>query len=150
MELDSIYTELIAEESRNPAHRRHLDAPTATLKGKNPSCGDEITLELAVRDGVIAEASFTGAGCAISQASTSMMIDLIQGAPVAEAKRLVSLFLAMARGEALTEEEKEALGDAAALENVRLLPARVKCAVLAWHTLDGALGTEKETRGEKR
>ncbi len=139
MELDNIYTELIAEESRNPEHRRHLPAPTATLKGRNPSCGDEITLELQVVDGKIQDASFTGVGCAISQASTSIMLDLVRGLPVSEARGLAKSFLAMIQGETLTEAQLTALGDAAVLENIRNLPARVKCAVLPWHTLNGAL-----------
>lgn len=139
MGLDDIYTDLITEESRNGEHRRHLDAPTATLKGRNPSCGDEITLELCVRDGVIADASFTGVGCAISQASTSMMISLVKGLPVASARRIAENFIAMIKGEDIGTEALDELGDAAALTGVRKLPARVKCATLAWHTLDDAL-----------
>ena len=80
--LSEIYTELIAEESRNPENRRHLPHPTCCEKGHNPSCGDEITLELEVQDGRIADASFTGNGCAISQASASLMISLIKGQSV--------------------------------------------------------------------
>ena len=82
MNLDSIYTELIAEHSRSTVNKHHLEHPSCSLKGHNPSCGDEITLELQVADGRIRDASFTGVGCAISQASTSMMIDLIKGEPV--------------------------------------------------------------------
>ena len=144
MALEDIYTELIAEESRNPEHRHHLENPTTVLKGRNPSCGDEITLELEVRDGVVAAASFTGVGCAISQASTSLMIDLIEGQPVAKAERLIRLFLGMIKGEITDDAALEELEDAAALKNIANLPARVKCAVLAWHTLDGALHEPKK------
>ena len=77
--LDSIYTELIAEHSRSVENKHHLSLPTVTKKGRNPSCGDEITLELQVEDGIIKDAAFMGIGCAISQASTSIMIDLIKG-----------------------------------------------------------------------
>lgn len=139
MGLENIYTELIAEESRNPENRHHLDAPTVTLKGRNPSCGDEITLELQVENDVVKDASFTGVGCAISQASTSMMIDLIKGESVEEAKRLAGLFLGMIKGDITDDDELEDLGDAIALKNISNLPARVKCAVLSWHTLDNAL-----------
>ena len=90
--LSEIYTELIAEESRNPENRRHLPHPTCCEKGHNPSCGDEITLELEVQDGRIADASFTGNGCAISQASASLMINLIKGQSVEKAGSLIALF----------------------------------------------------------
>ena len=144
MGIEDIYTELIAEESRSTEHRRHLDAPTAVLKGRNPSCGDEIALELRVRDGVVEEAAFTGVGCAISQASTSLMIGLVKGQPTKKAKALAATFLRMIKGE-ISEDDPaiEALGDAAALQGVSQLPARVKCAVLSWRTLAEALA-EKE------
>lgn len=139
MSLDDIYTELIAEESRNSEHKHHLVSPTATLKGRNPSCGDEITIELEIDNGLVKDASFTGVGCAISQASASLMIGLIKGKTVDEAKRLSELFLGMIKGDVTDEEQLEELGDAAALESVSQLPARVKCAALGWHTLDEAL-----------
>lgn len=139
--LSEIYTELIAEESRNPENRRHLPHPTCCEKGYNPSCGDEITLELEIKDNVVADASFTGSGCAISQASTSLMINLIKGQPVAKAERLASLFQKMIKGEITDEQELEELEDAAALQNISNMPARVKCAVLSWRTLEKALDT---------
>ncbi|MBO5993003.1 MAG: SUF system NifU family Fe-S cluster assembly protein, partial [Acidaminococcaceae bacterium] len=107
--LSEIYTELIAEESRNPENRRHLPHPTCCEKGYNPSCGDEITLELEIKDNVVTDASFTGSGCAISQASTSLMINLIKGQPVAKAERLASLFQKMIKGEITDEQELEEL-----------------------------------------
>ena len=139
MNLDNIYTELIAEQSRNTANKHHLTAPSVTLKGRNPSCGDEITLELQVADGKIQDASFTGVGCAISQASTSMMIDLIRGETVAQAQHLIELFLGMIKGEITDEDALEELDEAMALKNISNMPARVKCAVLSWHTLQDAL-----------
>lgn len=139
MALDDIYTELIAEESRNPEHRHHLEAPTVRLRGHNPSCGDEITLELATADGLIADAAFMGVGCAISQAATSMMIDLIKGKPVDEALSLAKLFVGMVTGEVADDAALAPLEDSAALASVRQLPARVKCAALPWHTLENAL-----------
>ena len=139
MALDDVYTEVLGEHSRNPDHKHHLSCATCALKGHNPSCGDEITLELQVADGRIADASFTGVGCAISQASTSMMIDLIKGEPVEKAERLAKLFIGMIKGEITAEDELEELDEAMALKNISTMPARVKCAVLSWHTLQTAL-----------
>ena len=133
--LDSIYTELIAEHSRSMENRHHLALPTVAQKGRNPSCGDEITLELQVEDGVIKDAAFTGIGCAISQASTSIMIDLIKGEPVEQARYLADLFLKMIKGEITDDDELEELDEALALKNISRMPARVKCAVLSWRTL---------------
>ena len=135
MILDDIYTELIAEHSRLPEHKHHLANPTSTERGHNPSCGDEITLELEINDDKIIDASFTGVGCAISQASTDMMIDLLKGKSVEEAKKLAELFISMIKGEVTDDSELEDLEDAAALKNIANMPARVKCANLAWHTL---------------
>ena len=133
MALEDIYTELIGEHSRNPENKRHLPHATCALKGHNPSCGDEITLELQIEDGIVKDASFTGVGCAISQASTDIMIDLIRGQKVEKAKELAEKFIG---------SELEELDEALALQNVSNMPARVKCAVLAWHTLDNALEDE--------
>ena len=116
-----------------------MAAPTHTHDGINPSCGDELTLSLRVEDGVVEEASFTGHGCAISQASADIMAELITGERVEEAKRLSALFLAMIRGEELTEDDFEDLDEAAQLKDISHMPARVKCAELAWRTLDGML-----------
>ena len=116
-----------------------MENPTHSHDGINPSCGDELTLTLRVEDGVIEEAAFTGHGCAISQASADIMADLITGETVEEAKRLATLFLGMIRGEELSEEDFEDLDEAAQLKDISHMPARVKCAELAWRTLDGIL-----------
>ena len=139
MSLADIYTELIAEHSRSNVNKHHLAQATCCEKGHNPSCGDEITLELQVEDGKIKDASFTGVGCAISQASTSMMIDLIKGESVEKAEHLAKLFIGMIKGEVTADEELEELDEAMALKNISTMPARVKCAVLSWHTLETAL-----------
>ena len=141
--LDDIYTELIAEHSRNPEHRHHLASSTLTERGHNPSCGDEITLELEINDDKIVDASFTGVGCAISQASTDMMIELLKGKNVDEAKRLADLFISMIKGEVIDDSELENLEDAAALKNIANMPARVKCATLAWHTFNTAINNNR-------
>jgi nitrogen fixation protein NifU and related proteins len=135
MDLSSIYTELIMEHSQSHHNRRNLDHPDYSEKGHNPSCGDEITLEIKFEGELISDAAFTGSGCAISQASTSMMIDLIKGKSRQEALELVETFIAMIKREIKSEEELEKLEDAIVLKNISNMPARVKCAVLAWHTL---------------
>ena len=96
-----------------------------------------------MEDGVIKDAAFTGVGCAISQASTSLMISLIKGQPVEKARHLAGLFLKMIKGEVTDESELEELEDAAALQSISHMPARVKCAVLSWHTLETALDKKK-------
>ena len=143
MGLEDIYTELVSEHSRNPEHRHALPGATCSLKGHNPSCGDEITLQLKVKDGVVEDAAFTGVGCAISQASTDMMIDLIRGKSVEKARELAGKFIAMIKREITDDDELEELDEALSLKNVSNMPARVKCAVLAWHTLDDALKEKK-------
>ena len=144
MALDDVYTEVLGEHSRNPDHKHHLSCATCALKGHNPSCGDEITLELQIENGVVKDASFTGVGCAISQASTDIMIDLIRGQKVEKAKELAEKFIGMIKREITDESELEELDEALALQNVSNMPARVKCAVLAWHTLDNALEDEEK------
>ena len=138
-ELEALYTEVITEHSRCQENKHHLACATCALKGHNPSCGDEITLELKVEDGIVKDAAFTGAGCAISQASTDIMIDLMRGKTVEEARGLTDKFMAMVKREVTDEDELEDLEEAIALKNISHMPARVKCAMLAWRTLKEAL-----------
>ena len=138
--MGNIYTSTtFMEHNSHPDYKYEMDSPTQSHDGINPSCGDELTLMLRVENGVIEEASFTGHGCAISQASADIMADLITGEAVEEAKRLSGLFLAMIRGEELSEDDFEDLDEAAQLKDISHMPARVKCAELAWRTLDGIL-----------
>lgn len=139
MELNQIYNDIITEHSSSGRNKKHLDNPTLVFKGVNPSCGDEIALELCLKDGVIEDASFTGTGCAISQASASIMIDLVKGKTVEEALKLAGIFLGMIKQEVTEESQLELLDEAVALRNISALPARVKCAVLSWHTLEKAV-----------
>ena len=136
MDLKSLYTAMLLQESNNKANMRDLKDPTYKELGHNPSCGDEITLQLEMDGEIIKDASFVGVGCAISRASTSMMIDLIKGKNIHEAKVLTEKFIGMIKKEVPVDDDLiDALGDAVVLENVSNMPARVKCAVLAWHTL---------------
>lgn len=139
MDLSSIYTELIMEHSTSKHNKRKLDKANACEHGHNPSCGDEITLELKFNEDIIDDLAFTGQGCAISQASTSMMIDLIKGKSKEEALQLVETFIGMIKREIKDEEHLIILEDAMVLKNISNMPARVKCAVLAWHTLKEAV-----------
>ncbi len=135
MDLNSIYTELIMEHNSSTKNKRHLKEADVIEKGHNPSCGDEIFLEVKFKEDIIEDLSFTGTGCAISQASASMMVDLLKGKSKEEALSLVETFLGMIKREINSEDELEVLGDAIVLQNISNMPARVKCAVLAWHTL---------------
>lgn len=139
MDLNSIYTQLIMEHNKSSHNKRALLDPDITEHGHNPSCGDDITLELKFDGNIIKDASFTGVGCAISQASTSIMIDLIKGITIEEALNLVEIFIGMIKKEVTNEKELEKLEDAIVLQNISNMPARVKCAVLAWHTLKEAV-----------
>ena len=135
----NIYTAALMQHNSHPDYKYEMEGCTCSHEGVNPSCGDVLTLQLRIEDGVIEEASFVGSGCAVSQASADMMADLITGETVEEAKRLVGLFLGMIKGEALSEEDKEDLDEAAELESISRMPARVKCAELAWRTLEKLL-----------
>ena len=135
----NIYTAALMQHNSHPDYKYEMEGCTCSHEGINPSCGDELTLQLRIEEGVIEEASFVGSGCAVSQASADMMADLITGETVEEAKRLVGLFLGMIKGEPLSEEDKEDLDEAAELESISRMPARVKCAELAWRTLEKLL-----------
>lgn len=138
----SFYNEILTDHNLHPMHKHALEGANMQLEGVNPSCGDDIILNLRVEDGRIADGSFTGDGCAISQASADIMLDMIIGRSVEEAEKLKESFLHMIKGEA-TEEEMEALEEAGALSDIAHMPARVKCAVLGWHTLENMLEGKK-------
>ena len=138
MDLNEIYTQLIMEHSSSKHNRRSLENANLCEKGHNPSCGDEITLEIKVNGDTIEDLAFSGQGCAISQASTSMMIDLLKGKNKDEALELVDKFIGMIKREIDDEDLLEDLEDAIVLKNISNMPARVKCAVLAWHTIKEA------------
>ena len=135
---NSFYREIVNDHNIRPAHKHMLPAADLKKQGVNPGCGDDITLELKIRDGIIEDGAFTGAGCAISQASADMMLDLVIGKEPVEALRLADIFLRMIRQEA-GEEEIEELEEAGFLTDVSHMPARVKCAVLGWHTLENMI-----------
>lgn len=135
MNLDELYKDTILYHGRNTENRREVDPCDVKQRGVNHSCGDEITIYLRVKDGVIDDISFLGEGCMISMASTSIMIDLVKGKDVETAKELISIFIRMIKREA-TDEEIQKLGDGLVFQNIQNMPARVKCATLSWHTLE--------------
>lgn len=139
MGLDDLYNDIILEYASGSEHKHTMENPTVEEEGHNPSCGDEIRLQLRLKGDMIEEASFDGDGCAISQASTAMMCELIQGKSLEEARELSGTFISMIKREITDEKELEKLEDAIALRNISNMPARVKCAVFAWYTLNHIL-----------
>ena len=143
MESRSFYNTILTEHNLHPLHKQVLKDANLALEGVNPSCGDDIVLQLKVEDGKITDGAFAGSGCAVSQASADMMIDLIIGKTKEEALKLSDIFLKMIHDEA-TPEEIEQLEEATSLQDISHMPARVKCAVLGWHTMEEMLGDKKE------
>ena len=144
-DLSSVYNELIMEHSMNSYNKKKLKNADYSEIGHNPNCGDEITLELKLNGNVIEDMAFSGHGCAISQASTSIMIDTLKGKTIDEAKEIIKTFIEMVKRETTDEEELKKLEDAIAFRNVSNMPARVKCALLAWHTIEDMLSGSKGT-----
>ena len=138
MESKTFYNESLTEHNVHPYHKHTLEGANRALEGVNPSCGDDIVLLLKVEDDKIVDGAFQGDGCAVSQASADMMLDLIIGKSKDEALRLADIFLRMIQGKA-SEEEMDELEESSILADVAHMPARVKCAVLGWHTLEEAL-----------
>ncbi len=144
MDMNSLYSDIILEHNQNLSNKHELAKCNLSEHGHNPSCGDDLTLQADIEDGVVKDAAYTGHGCAISQASADIMVDLIKGKTVKEALRLIDLFLGMIKREITDDDKLEDLEDAIALKNISNMPARVKCAVLAWHTLKDALERENK------
>ncbi|WP_303051881.1 Fe-S cluster assembly sulfur transfer protein SufU [uncultured Dialister sp.] len=139
MELKQLYTDLILEYNSDKTNKRKIESPTVHEHGHNPSCGDDIDIEAKVENGIITDLAYTGSGCAISQASTAMMAELLQGRTVEEGLRLCRLFLDMIRGKVTDDSKLEELEAAITLKDISQMPVRVKCATLGWHTLEMAL-----------
>lgn len=138
-ELNDIYNDLIMEHSMNSYNKKKLEKCDFCEKGHNPNCGDEISLEIKLNGDLIEDLAFMGHGCAISQASTSIMIDTLKGKTVEEAKEIIQTFIEMIKREKTDEKNLKKLEDAIAFRNVSNMPARVKCALLAWHTMEDIL-----------
>lgn len=144
--LSSLYQQLILEHYKSPRNRGELPDADHVVEMRNPTCGDEVRLQLRIEDGRIAAARFTGEGCSISQASISMMTQLLQGRTLEEAKALGVRFTQMMHGDAEAARDKS-LGDLRALAGVSRFPVRVKCALLGWNALDEALRDDGASDG---
>jgi len=135
--LDELYKEVILDHYKSPRNKRELPNASSSCSRNNPLCGDEITVALRVDDDVVAEATFQGAGCSISQSSASMMTEAITGSTVQASLDLAASFRGMMAGE--VEPDEATFGDLVALKGVVKYPIRIKCAVLAWDVLQEAL-----------
>ena len=143
-DLSELYQQIIIEHNRSPRNFKVVEGANHTAAGHNPLCGDRIELFVKIEDGRIADIGFQGTGCAISQASASLMTSAAKGMSVAEAEALFQRFHAMVLSDPATPADAAALGKLAAFAGVRQYPARVKCANLSWHTLRAALAASPE------
>ena len=137
--LDELYNDIIMEHSMNSYNKKQLQSCDFCELGHNPNCGDEIKIEVKLNGDVIEDMAFTGHGCAISQSSTSVMMDVLKGKTNKEAKEISKTLINMIKRKITDEKELEKLEDAIAFKNISNMPARVKCALLAWHTMDDLL-----------
>lgn len=148
MDSRSFYNEILTEHNARPEYKHELEDADLVLEGVNPNCGDDIWLKLKLDGDVISDGAFVGDGCAISQASADIMLGLIIGKTKDEALKLADTFMRMIKGEA-SEEEIDSLEEASALRDISHMPARVKCAVLGWHTLDEMIGNKGDDKGQE-
>ena len=144
-DLRELYQEVILDHNKNPRNFHKMDRATKVLDGQNPLCGDHYTLFLLLEDDVIKDISFEGSGCAISKASASLMSSILKGKSRKEAEELFQLFHQVVTGKIDPVEHLEELGKLAAFAGVSEFPARVKCAILAWHTMHEALNEETDS-----
>lgn len=141
MSVEELYQELILDHCQNPRWNTVLANPDKCVELRNPLCGDQLKLAINVKDGKIDEIGFTGSGCSISQATASIMSELLKGKTLIEARDIARTYRRMMRGETKIEE-LEILGDAVALEGVKRFSARIKCALLAWDCIERIVSEE--------
>ena len=144
-DLDALYQEIILDHYKNPHHAGLRDPYEAEVHHVNPTCGDEVTLRVHIADGQVADVSYDAEGCSISQASASVMADLVIGKPVAEAMAVHETFLALMQGKGQVEPDEDVLEDGIAFAGVAKFPARVKCALLSWMAWKDATARSLET-----
>jgi nitrogen fixation NifU-like protein len=140
-ELTELYQQVILDHNKKPRNFRKLEAANHTAEGYNPLCGDQLTVYLQIENDAVKDISFEGAGCAISKAAASMMTQVVKGKTRQEAERLFAEFHKMVTGD-LDESVPNQLGNLEIFAGVREFPVRVKCATLAWHTMQAALNNE--------
>jgi nitrogen fixation NifU-like protein len=153
-ELDALYQEIILDHYKNPHHKGLRDPFEAEVHHVNPTCGDEVTLRVHLSDGpdgrTVDDVSYDALGCSISQASASVLTDLVIGKPVDEAMEIHEEFLSLMQGKGQVEPDEERLEDGIAFAGVAKFPARVKCALLSWMAWKDATSQALETSGDKR
>ena len=132
MQLESMYQEIILDHYRNPHHKGLREPYDAEVHHVNPTCGDEVTLRVRLADGVVEDVSYEGSGCSISQASSSVMSDLVIGRPVEDGMKAADAFLELMQSKGSGDPDEDVLEDAVAFAGVAKYPARVKCALLGW------------------
>jgi nitrogen fixation NifU-like protein len=148
---ESVYQQIILDHYKHPQHRGLPDAFDAQVHHVNPTCGDEVTLRLSLSGDTITDLGWDGEGCSISQASTSVMSDLVTGKSVTDALALQVKFLELMQSQGtaeLTEDDEDELEDAVAFEGVSKYPARVKCALLGWMAMKSAVAEARLLTGE--
>ena len=145
MALEDLYKEVILEHYKNPRNKRDLPGAEVSCSKNNPLCGDEITVHAHIDDDRVADVTFEGSGCSISQASASMMTEAVGGRPLEDAEALAADFRSMMEGKHDPDEEE--FGDLVALKGVVKYPVRIKCAVLAWDVLQEALAGAGQAAG---
>ncbi len=145
--LSDLYQEILLEHNSKPHNFKKVEEANQTADGYNPLCGDQITLYLKVVDGLIDDVGFQGTGCAISRASASMMTQSIKGQTLERAEQIFDAFHHMIT-EPGAELDLDTLGDLETLSGVNEFPTRIKCAILAWHTMKAALSGESEVTTE--
>jgi nitrogen fixation NifU-like protein len=139
-DLQELYQSIILDHNRRPKNYGPLEGATCRAEGRNPLCGDEVVVELAIADDRVADVRFTASGCAVSRAAASIMTQAVKGKSVAEVDRLFSQFHELVTGKLKpSPEEARGLGEMAAFSGVARFPIRVKCASMPWHTLQAAL-----------
>jgi nitrogen fixation protein NifU and related proteins len=144
-ELRDLYQEIILDHNKAPRNFRSIPDPDRRVEAFNPLCGDHYTIYLKLRDGVIEDVSFEGAGCAISKSSASIMTTMVKGKTKEQADALFDVFHRLVTGAGITPAEVGSIGKLAAFANVSEFPARVKCASLAWHTMHAAVAGGPDT-----
>jgi nitrogen fixation NifU-like protein len=148
-DIDDLYREIILDHYRSPRNQEKLAESDLEAEGINPFCGDEVVLQIKLVDGLVNAVSFKGTGCSISQASASILTDAIKGKTLDEAEALYFRFRDMMYGKSTSEDEVEQWGEVEALAGVKNFPIRVKCALLAWATLEDAIKKHTRDTAEK-
>ena len=146
MELDSLYQEVILDHYKHPQHKSLSPNPTVQVHHVNTSCGDEITLNLHTNGTSVEDITWDGVGCSISQASTSVVSDLVRGKSIAEALTIIDSFQAMIQSKGNDAGNEDVLGDGVAFAGVAKFPARVKCALLGWMAVKDAISQSQRAK----